>query len=112
MVRILLKSSACNHNSFRGRGVFYSKLVIPAQAGIQKCFAEKLEARLPEHDGKIPRLSNQLIRKVFTEEKRFQEAISKIGFWFKIPSSPKSFAGTRAAGPNLTPEAYCCMSRI
>ena len=25
----------------RGRGVFYSKLVIPAQAGIQKCFAEK-----------------------------------------------------------------------
>jgi hypothetical protein len=26
------------------------------------------------------------------------EPISKIGFWFKIPSSPKGFAGTRAAG--------------
>ena len=42
----------------------------------------------------------------------FLEPISKIGFWFKIPSSPKGFAGTRAAGPSLKPEAYCCMSRI
>jgi hypothetical protein len=29
------------------------------------------------------------------------EPISKIGFWFKIPSSPKGFAGTRAAGPSF-----------
>jgi hypothetical protein len=42
----------------------------------------------------------------------FIEPISKIGFWFKIPSSPKGLAGTRAAGPSLKPEAYCCMSRI
>ena len=42
----------------------------------------------------------------------FLEPISKIGFWFKIPSSPKGFAGTRAAGPSLKPQAYCCMSRI
>ncbi len=26
------------------------------------------------------------------------EPISKIGFWFKIPSSPKGYAETRAAG--------------
>ena len=26
------------------------------------------------------------------------EPISKIGFWFKIPSSPKGFAGAGAAG--------------
>ena len=42
----------------------------------------------------------------------FLEPISKIGFWFKIPSSPKGFAGTRTAGPSFKPEAYCCMSRI
>jgi hypothetical protein len=58
----------------------------------------------------------------------FLESISKIGFWFKIPSSPKGFAGTRAAGRSFPalldfpsdlnifvgrkPEAYCCMSRI
>ena len=57
-----------------------------------------------------------------------RESISKIGFWFKIPSSPKGFAGTRAAEPSFPaerdfppdqilfvgrkPEAYCCMSRI
>ena len=29
--------------------------------------------------------------------KSLLESISKIGFWFKIPSSPKGFAGTRAA---------------
>jgi hypothetical protein len=52
MVRILLKSSACNDKSFRDCGVSYSKLVIPVQAGIQKCFAEKLDARLREHDWK------------------------------------------------------------
>jgi hypothetical protein len=56
------------------------------------------------------------------------EANSKIGFWLKISSSPKGFAGTRAAGPSFPtardfppdqilfvgrkPEAYCCMSRI
>jgi hypothetical protein len=32
------------------------------------------------------------------------EAISKIGFWFKIPSSPKGFAETRAAGPSFKPQ--------
>jgi hypothetical protein len=32
------------------------------------------------------------------------EVISKIGFWFKIPSSPKGFAGTRAAGHRFKPE--------
>jgi hypothetical protein len=32
------------------------------------------------------------------------EAISKLGFWFKIPSSPKGFAGTRAAGPSFKPQ--------
>jgi hypothetical protein len=31
----------------------------------------------------------------------FLEPISKIGFWFKIPSSPKGFAGTRAAVPSF-----------
>ena len=59
------------------------------------------------------------------------EPISKIGFWFKIPSSPREkrgYAETGAAGlsfPALRdfpsdlivlvgrkPEAYCCMSRI
>jgi hypothetical protein len=56
------------------------------------------------------------------------ESISKIGFWFKIPSSPNGFAGTRAAGPSFPalldspsdlirlvghkPQAYCCMLRI
>jgi hypothetical protein len=29
------------------------------------------------------------------------ETNSKIGFWFKIPSSPKGFAETRAAGPSF-----------
>ena len=31
------------------------------------------------------------------------EAISKIGFWFKIPSSPYGFAVTGAAGPGFKP---------
>jgi hypothetical protein len=29
------------------------------------------------------------------------EPISKIGLWFKILSSPKGFAGTRAAEPSF-----------
>jgi hypothetical protein len=32
------------------------------------------------------------------------ELISKIGFWFKIPSSPKGLAGTRTAGPSFKPQ--------
>jgi hypothetical protein len=40
------------------------------------------------------------------------EAISKIGFWFKIPSSPSGYAGTGAPGLSFKPEAYGCMSRI
>ena len=58
----------------------------------------------------------------------YLESISKIGFWFKIPTSPKGFDGTRAAGQSFPalldspsdlihlvgrkPEAYCCMLRI
>jgi hypothetical protein len=45
---------------FRGRGVFYSKLVIPAQAGIQRwlmfgsphAWGHVLDARLRGHDRK------------------------------------------------------------
>ena len=32
------------------------------------------------------------------------EPISKIGFWFQIPSSPDGFAGTGAAGPSFKPQ--------
>ncbi|MGD8763049.1 MAG: hypothetical protein PVG87_12130, partial [Desulfobacteraceae bacterium] len=32
------------------------------------------------------------------------EAILKIGFWFKIPSSPRGYAGTGAAGPSFPAE--------
>jgi hypothetical protein len=32
----------------------------------------------------------------------YLEPISKIGFWFKIPSSPKGFAVTRAAEPSFS----------
>jgi hypothetical protein len=35
------------------------------------------------------------------------EPVSKIGFWFKIPSSPREkrgFAGTRTAGPSFKPQ--------
>jgi len=43
------------------------------------------------------------------------EAISKIGFWFKIPSSlreKRGFAETGATGPSLKPQATCWLSRI
>ena len=34
----------------------------------------------------------------YTSRLLILEPISKIGFWFKIPTSPKGFAGTSAAG--------------
>ena len=43
--------------------------------------------------------ANKLIDRhyILLTENILLEAFSKIGFWFKIPSSPKGFAGTRAA---------------
>ena len=43
---------------------------------------------------------------------RWLEAVSKSGFGFEVPSSPKGFAGTRVAGPSLKPQAYIGISRI
>jgi phospholipid transport system substrate-binding protein len=42
----------------------------------------------------------------------FDDLLQKMQKPVKIPSSPKGFAGTRAAGPSFKPEAYCCMLRI
>jgi hypothetical protein len=44
-----------------------------------------------------------------------REALLKIGYGFKIPSSPREkhgFAATGAAGPSLKPQATCGLSRI
>ncbi len=39
------------------------------------------------------------------------EAISKIGFWLKIPSSPEGFTAARAAGQRFKPEVRLSVDR-